>query len=161
MDQRNEQITELVANLDDASPEVIGATMDALFQAGALDVWTTAISMKKNRPGVMLSVLCPERIREEMIGRMITETGTFGVRHRLWDRVVLSRRHETVDTDYGPIRMKIGTLDDMIMLAKPEFEDVRNAAKGTKVSVRVVMEHARSAAEAWLRHQTGEEGRTS
>lgn len=140
-------VIEIAANLDDASGEVVGAAMEALLQAGALDVWTTPIGMKKQRPGVCLSLLC-EPARCDVLARcMIELTGSFGVRYRTWDRLVVERRHETVQTPYGALRVKVGRLDGRDLVRKIEYDDARRAADSAGVSVRVVLDAGRAAIE--------------
>lgn len=150
MEQASTQVIELSANLDDITAEVIGEAVERLLDEGALDVWCTPILMKKQRPGVMVSLLCLERDQEHLARRLIELTGTFGVRFRVWERAVLQRKHEKVETPYGAIRLKIGILDHKPILAKPEFEDVRDAAEEHGVPLRVAMDAAKTAAEAWM-----------
>lgn len=140
MDQALTQVVEIAANVDDVSGELIGSAAEVLLAEGALDVWTTPIGMKKNRPGVMISLLCKPEDRERFARRLMELTGTFGVRHRIWDRLVLERRHEAVRTEYGVIRVKVGTLDGQTIATKPEFEDVRAAAERHGVSARRVLD---------------------
>jgi hypothetical protein len=149
MDQASTQVMEIVCNLDDVTGEVIGAAVDALLEAGALDVWTTPITMKKQRPGVMLSLLCQTEEREKFARRVMELTGSFGVRFRAWGRMVLERRHETVPTEFGPVRLKVGTMEGRIVSVKPEFEDVRELAARSGRDVVTVMSAAKAAAEAW------------
>lgn len=157
MHQAETQVVELATNLDDASGELIGAAVGELLeQRGVLDVWTTAIAMKKDRPGVMLSLLCEEAAAKDVAERVIELTGTFGVRHRRWDRIVLRRTRETVTTPFGEVGVKVGSLEGRVLVAKPEFEDVRAAAEASGVSVRRVMEAARAAAAALLSAENGE-----
>lgn len=155
MPQPPTQVVELAANLDDVTGELAGDAVEALLAEGALDVWTTPIGMKKNRPGVMLCLLCAEDDRERLARRMIELTGTFGVRWRPWQRLVLQRDHEQVETRFGPLRLKVGRLDGQVMVAKPEFEDVRQAAASHGTTVRQVMEAARAAADQFLARQGG------
>lgn len=150
MDQPPTQVVEIACNLDDASGEVVGAAIDTLLEAGALDAWVTPITMKKHRPGVTLSVLCESGLMDTMARLVIELTGTFGVRYRDWSRVVLDRRHETVTTRYGDLRIKVGSMHGKVILAKPEYDDVAAAAERHGVSVRRVMDAARAAADAWL-----------
>jgi len=96
MDQPPTQVVEIACNLDDASGEIVGGVIEDLLSAGALDAWATPITMKKQRPGVTLSVLCEQGLREMMTRLMIELTGSFGVRYRDWGRLVLDRRHEPV-----------------------------------------------------------------
>jgi len=155
MDQPPVTVVELVANLDDASAEVIASAMDSLLAEGALDAWTAPITMKKSRPGSMLSVLCERSLREHLAARVMELTGTFGVRWRTWDRLVLDRHREMVATPFGPIAIKIGSRDGRPLLAKPEFEDAAKAARQHAVPVRLVLDQARGAAANWLREHDG------
>ncbi|MBI1369899.1 MAG: DUF111 family protein [Planctomycetes bacterium] len=156
MHQPHAQVVELAVNLDDVTGEIIGAASETLLDEGALDVWTAAITMKKNRPAVMLSMLCEASRADYFARRIIELTGSFGVRHRTWDRLVLERRIETVQTDFGPIRVKVGSLEHETLVAKPEFEDVRAAAREHHVSERLVLDAARAAAAKWLAAHRGD-----
>jgi pyridinium-3,5-bisthiocarboxylic acid mononucleotide nickel chelatase len=147
------EVTEIVVNLDDVTGEVLGDAQRTLLAAGALDVWTSAIQMKKGRPGVMLSLLCEQSKCDELAGLVIELTGSFGVRFRDFGRVVLERRHVTVDTRFGKVRIKVGELGGKIVVASPEFEDVRRLAQEAGASVREVLEAARSAAYLWREAQ--------
>lgn len=142
MDNSPTQVIEIVANLDDATGEVIGQAVEALLAAGALDCWTTPITMKKQRPGVQLSVLAAVDQRDAMARLVIELTGTFGVRFRVWDRLVLDRRHETIGTPFGPVRVKIGSLDGREVARKVEFDDAAKAAAQHGVPVRTVINAA-------------------
>ncbi|MEM8783255.1 MAG: nickel insertion protein [Planctomycetota bacterium] len=148
------RVTELCVNLDDATGEVIGDACEALLAAGALDVWTTPIHMKKQRPGVMLSALCrgdtPEQTRPfaELILRL---TGSFGVRMRPWDRVVLDRRFVEADTPLGEVTLKVGSLDGDAIVAQPEFASVQKLAERHGIPIRLAMSAAQSAADRWQR----------
>lgn len=144
-------VTEIAVNLDDVTGELIGDAQRELLAAGALDVWTTAIQMKKQRPGVMLSLLCESAKRDEMARLLIELTGSFGVRFRDWGRLVLDRRHVTVDTRFGKVRIKVGELDGKTVVARPEFEDAKRLAQEAGVTVRLVLDAAQAAAEAVLR----------
>lgn len=134
----------LETNLDDATPQTIGYCVEQLFSAGALDVWTQPILMKKQRSGVLLSVLCSPRDAAKMERIMFVETPTFGVRRRLVERAMLKRRHETVVTPFGEIRMKIGERE-AVTTATPEFEDCRAAALEHGVALREVLAAAEAA----------------
>ncbi|MEE9404937.1 MAG: nickel insertion protein [Algisphaera sp.] len=133
------KVVELVVNLDDVTGEVIGDTVQQLLDAGALDVWTTAIQMKKQRPGVQLSVLSTEADALATAKRMLQLTGSFGVRHRPWDRLVLDRTHGTLETSFGPLSVKVGRLEGDIITTQPEFEPARAAAMQAGVPVRSVL----------------------
>jgi len=134
------QVYEIATNLDDAGGEVVGAAMEALLAAGALDVWTTPIGMKKNRPGVCLALLCEADQREVMARCLIELTGSFGVRYRPWERLVVERRHVTVATRFGDLRVKVGRLDGRDVVRKVEYEDARKAAEAAGVGVREVLD---------------------
>ncbi len=156
MDQASPaQVCEIAVNLDDVSGEVIGHAVGALLAAGALDVWTTPITMKKQRPGVCLSLLCPPQDRDRFARQLIELTGSFGVRYRGWDRLVLERHHETVETSHGPVRIKLGSLEGQIVTAKPEFEDAVTLAQRHGVSVRSVLDEAQAMTEALRRREAG------
>jgi uncharacterized protein (DUF111 family) len=108
-------------NLDDCLPEQIGFAMERLFEAGALDVFFTPIQMKKNRPGVQLSVLAAPPRAERLAHLMLVETTALGVRFRPAHRLMASRRSETIETSLGPIEVKIKSLDGRDVLV-PEYE---------------------------------------
>ncbi len=140
------RVVELVVNLDDVTGEVIGHAVQTLLDEGALDVWTTAIQMKKQRPGVQLSVLAREAHAAATARRVLELTGSFGVRYRPWDRLVLDREHQQVDTPYGPLPVKVGSLEGQPIAVRPEFEPARAAAQHAGVPVRTVLDAAAQAA---------------
>ena len=142
------RVCEIVANLDDTTGEIIGDAADTLLAAGALDVWTTPMSMKKGRPGVMLSVLCRPDDRRATARRVLRLTGSFGVRYRHWDRLVLDRRFVEVDTPLGPVTVKIGELDGFMVTAQPEFESVCRLAAAAGLTPRQALDHAVAAARS-------------
>ncbi len=149
-DHAPQTVIEIAVNLDDATGELVGETIAALIDAGALDAWAVPIVMKKGRPGVTLSLLCRAADREAMARRLIARTGSFGVRYRTWDRLVLERRHETVETAFGPLPVKVGRLNGRDLTAKVEFEDARRAAQQCQVPTRRVLDSARAAIERQL-----------
>jgi hypothetical protein len=132
-----DEVLQLETDLDDATPEIVGALAGQLLAAGAADVTTHPLFMKKQRPGVRLSVLCVPALRETMLDLVFRESGTLGIRESRVRRTVLERREETVATPYGPVRVKIGTWRGREVVRKPEFDDcVRLAgAAGQPVSV--------------------------
>ncbi len=144
------RIVEISANLDDRTGEEVAAAMEALLAAGALEVWALPILMKKGRPGFVLTLLCAAEDREDMAEALLAETGAFGCRYLLKDRLVLKRSHETVSTRFGKMRMKIGEHGGRIVACKPEYEDAKTAAKTHRVPVRRVLEAARV---AWAKTQ--------
>jgi len=110
-------VVELSANIDDCSGEVIGAAIDKLLAAGCVDAWAAPIVMKKSRPAWTLSALCSEADVAAVEDIFFRETTTFGVRRRHCARRKLDRRHETVETPYGPVRIKLGVLNGRIVTA--------------------------------------------
>ena len=148
----SDEIIVLQANVDDVSGEVIGYVQDRLFVAGALDVYTTPIYMKKNRPATQLTVLAPPALAETMENILFAETTTFGIRRHLARRRKLSRAVETVQTDAGPIGIKVGRRGGQVVTASPEFEDCRQAAQRTGTPLREVMDRARQAWRAASMH---------
>jgi len=133
---------EISANIDDCTGEVIGSTLDKLLLAGCLDAWASPIIMKKSRPAWLVSALCSPADEAEAAGILLSETTTFGLRRRTCERTKLDRRFETVETRYGPIRVKIGLLAGRVVTASPEFEDCRRAAQTHHVPVREVLAEA-------------------
>ena len=136
----------LEANLDDATGETVGAATQALFEAGAVDVWVTAAMMKKGRPGMVLSCLAPEGLVGAVEEAFFRETPTFGVRRVRAERSKLAREHVEVETRFGRVRVKVGRRGGRIVTASPEYEDCRRAAAERSVAVREVYG---AAMEAW------------
>lgn len=135
---------ELSANLDDCSGQIIGYALEQLMSAGCLDAWATPIYMKKSRPAWMLSALCspPDAARMEEL--IFKETPSLGIRRRLCQRTKLLRRHVTVPTRYGPIRIKLGSVGGAAAAinAAPEYADCVAAAGAHGVSLREVFAEA-------------------
>ncbi|NOT01724.1 MAG: nickel pincer cofactor biosynthesis protein LarC [Phycisphaerales bacterium] len=132
----------LEANVDDATPEILGHTLDGLLDAGALDAYILPIQMKKSRPGAMITALAePDRVAriEEVL---FAETTTFGIRRHEVLRTKLERTFVTVQTRFGPIRIKEGRSGDRVITASPEFEDCRKAAEEHNAPLREVMNDA-------------------
>lgn len=135
-------VVRLETNLDDLSPEISGAVMEKLFVAGALDVWFTPVHMKKNRPGVMLSVLCEEEKVSELADIVLTETSAFGLRIERITRLKLERRFEAVQTEFGEITIKLGLKAGKVVQTAPEYESCRLASAATGAPLRTVYEAA-------------------
>ena len=133
-----DEIVSLETHLDDVTPEIIGALAGRLMTAGAADVTTSPLQMKKQRPGVLLTVLCAPDRRETMLDLLFRESGTFGVRESLMRRTVLPRRMETVSTAYGGVRVKIGNWRGEEVVRKPEFDDCVRLAAAAGVPVKTV-----------------------
>jgi len=134
----------LECNLDDTTPELIGCLFDQLLEAGALDVFTTPVFMKKQRQGILLTVLCLPADRETMLDLIFRESTTFGIRERLEKRTILERSFQTLETPYGEVRIKIGKRSGETITVSPEIEDCRKRAKESGVPVRNVYDAALS-----------------
>jgi len=140
--QPSERIVELQTNIDDLSPEILGAVQDRLFQAGGLDVFFTPIQMKKNRPATMLSVLCPPSAVAKIQEIIFAETSTFGIRYREMNRKTLDRELVEVKTSAGQVRVKIGRHAGRILQVAPEFESCYAAAQRSQQPLKRVYELA-------------------
>ena len=140
-----EQLLMIETNIDDASPQIIGHVMDRAFALGARDCYFTPVQMKKNRPGVLLSVLCDRELKEALMEMLFNETTTLGVRSYEVARRALERRMVTVQTAYGPIDVKVGNLNGRVVNVMPEFEQCRDAASRSGVALKEVEEAARLA----------------
>lgn len=132
-----DEVVELCCNLDDMTPEEIGFAMELLMEEGALDAYTTAIGMKKGRPGVLLSVICRQDEKEKMAGLLFKHTTTIGIRESLHNRMVMERREYTESGKYGDIRIKECT-GYGVKKSKPEYEDLRRIAKKTGMPLREI-----------------------
>ncbi len=139
------------ANIDDMNPEVYHHVMERLFEAGALDVWLTPIYMKRNRPGVTLSVLLPLRIEQKILEILFEETTTLGVRCLRETRRKLTGKILKVDTEFGPIGVKIGKFRGRIVNISPEYEECARAARKSNVPLKMVYEKAKEAARKELK----------
>jgi hypothetical protein len=124
---KTDQVAELVCNIDDMSGERIGFAMNRLLDGGALEVFTTPVGMKKNRPGILLTCLCAEDKKEEMIRLMFKHTTTIGIRENSVKRYVLDRTEETVHTKYGDVRVKKSSGYGVVR-AKAEYDDMEKIA---------------------------------
>ena len=139
------QIAQLCCNLDDMTGEAIGFCTQVLLDAGALDVFSTPIQMKKNRPAVLLTCLCRMDQADEMAGLLLRHTTTLGVRRTLCERYMLEREAITVDTEYGPVRAKRarGWGVDRI---KAEYDDAARVARQKGVPLRQVQQEVEKSA---------------
>ena len=136
---KREQITKLECNLDDMTGEDIGYAIEQLFNAGARDVFTQPIGMKKNRPGVLLSVLCSPEDADRMAEEIMKHTSTIGIRRQDMGRYTLQRVVKTIETSYGEVRIK--QAEGMgVERSKPEFDDVAMLAKKNNVPLRSIRE---------------------
>ena len=138
-DATPDTITVIEANLDDLNPQIFGHLMEQALAAGALDIFYTPVQMKKNRPGVLLTLLCATEARENLMDLIFRETTTLGVRYREERRVILRREFVTVATEFGTIKIKVARNPaGQVMNAAPEFEDCQAAALKHQVSLREV-----------------------
>ena len=149
----SETITVLEANLDDLNPQVFGYVMDRLLDEGALDAFGIPVQMKKNRPGMVLTVLCKPEDAAKLTQLLFTETTTLGVRRRDEVRQTLARRWESVHTQWGDVRIKIASMNGTVTNYAPEYEDCRRIAAECHVPLKTVMGEA---VEAYL-HSAGKE----
>jgi uncharacterized protein (TIGR00299 family) protein len=149
-----ERVLVLETEVDDASPQLLGPLLDRLLAAGALDAFFTPVQMKKGRPGVLVTAIADPSRREAIEELLFRETTTLGVRRQEWDRTVLERETATVETAYGPIRVKIGRRGGTVYNAWPEFDDCQRAAGEKGVAVKEVLAAALAAWRARAGKQT-------
>jgi uncharacterized protein (TIGR00299 family) protein len=135
-------IAVLETNLDDVSGEILGHFVEAALAAGALDVFHTPIQMKKNRPGVLLTVLSAETDADRFSEMILRETSAFGVRRTLAERRKLRREFSKVKTPFGEITVKIGRLNGKVVQAAPEFESCKKLAVRAKIPLKRIYEAA-------------------
>ena len=135
-------VTVLETALDDLSPQILAYVTEAALAQGALDVMLTPVIMKKGRPGTLLTVLCTKADSAALQKLILSETSTLGIRIRQERRTTLDRSHSIVTTEFGEIRMKIGSLDGEELNAAPEFEDCRAAALQHNVPLKMVQQAA-------------------
>lgn len=140
----------LEANIDDMNPEIYGYVMEKAFKMGALDVFMTPIMMKKNRPGIKLSVLCEQKKQEELEKLVLTETTTLGLRKYEVDRTILKRQNVKLKTKYGVVSMKLGYMAEKPIKLAPEFEECREIAEGFGIPIRQVYEDLVYAAKKYF-----------
>ena len=136
-ESRREQVTRLECNLDDITGEAVGYAMEQLFHAGAYDVYTQAIGMKKSRPGILLSVICSPENADELAALIMKHTTTLGIRRQDMTRYILQRTVETVDTPYGPVRIKKAS-GMGVSRSKAEYEDLAALADSNHVSLETI-----------------------
>jgi len=137
-----ETVAILEANLDDLSPQVLAYATEQLLAAGALDVFSVPVQMKKGRAGVLLTVLSKTEDADRLTKLIFAETTTLGVRRRAESRQTLARRWETVGTQWGDVRIKIASMNGSISNYAPEYEDCRALAEANHVPLKQVMEEA-------------------
>jgi hypothetical protein len=142
----SDRVWVLETNIDDMPPELFEVLFEKLFAAGVLDVFTTAIQMKKGRPAVKLSVIAPEELRSRAEEIIFRETTTFGIRAYEVERRKLERESVRVRTKFGLVGVKLGRMGGELLTASPEYEDCRRAAARHGVALKEVYEEAKRAA---------------
>jgi len=142
-----QSMTMVETNIDDMNPEFYEHVMELLFKAGAVDVTFTPVIMKKSRPAVTLSVMTLSEKKEKIAKILLSETSTFGVRYYEVNRITLDRETQTLKTPYGPVNVKIGSLDAGILKISPEYEDCKKISRREKLPIKKVYEDVRKLAE--------------
>jgi len=137
-----ESVTVLEANLDDLNPQIFGYVMDRLLEEGALDTFVMPVQMKKNRPGLLLTVLCKSEDADKLSALIFRETTTLGVRQREEKRQALTRKWVNVSTRWGDVRMKVASMNGTVTNYAPEYEDCRRIAAEQHVALKTVMQEA-------------------
>jgi len=140
--EQTDSVVVLEANIDDMNPQIFSYVQQKLLKAGALDAFAVPVQMKKGRPGMIFTVLAAAGDVEGLSRILLTETTTLGVRMRTEQRRILQREHVTVASPWGPIRVKLGRLDGVVVNFAPEFEDCRAIAEETGVPLKTVLQEA-------------------
>jgi uncharacterized protein (TIGR00299 family) protein len=138
----DEEISVVEANLDDMNPQIYGYFLEKALAAGALDVYTTPVQMKKNRPGVLLTVLCKPSDTNALMSLIFAETTTFGVRSYQAQRRILPRESVNVHTQFGDVRVKLSRVNGRILHVAPEYDDCRKLAVEKNVPLQRVISDA-------------------
>jgi uncharacterized protein (TIGR00299 family) protein len=138
----DEEIAVIEANLDDMNPQIYGYFLERALGAGALDVYTTPVQMKKNRPGTLLTVLCKPQDANNLMSLIFAETTTFGARTYRAQRRTLPREFVNVATDFGDVRIKVSRVNGRILHVAPEYEDCRRLAVERNVPLQKVIAEA-------------------
>lgn len=143
----SDQVLQLETNLDDISPELVGHVTELLFAAGALDVWVCPVQMKKQRPGMLLGLLCERQLLDCLSSLLFTETTAFGLRISEVTRLKLRRDFISVNTEFGPITVKRGFRGETLLQVAPEYESCKAAALRVSRPLHEVFAAARDAAK--------------
>jgi len=138
----DEEIAVIEANLDDMNPQIYGYFIDKALSAGALDVYTTPVQMKKNRPGTLLTVLCKPVDVQSLMALVFAETTTLGARTYRAQRRILPREFVSVKTDFGDVKIKVSRANGRILHVAPEYEDCRRLAEEKNVPLQRVISEA-------------------
>ena len=135
----DEEISVIEANLDDMNPQIYGYFQEKALASGALDVYTTPVQMKKNRPGTLLTLLCRPQDTNALMSLIFAETTTFGARAHTAQRRTLPRESVSVHTQFGDVRIKLSRVNGRILHVAPEFEDCRKLAVEKNVPLQRVI----------------------
>jgi len=142
------EVSVLECTVDDMNPQGFGYLRERLFALGALEVFYTGVHMKKDRPGVLVTVICAEDSVRDTARVLFEESTTLGIRHRREGRLELDRRETRVSTRYGRVRVKVASLNGRVVQAQPEYEDCRRLAARRRVPLKRVQA---AAAAAWAK----------
>ncbi|MDQ1239153.1 MAG: pyridinium-3,5-bisthiocarboxylic acid mononucleotide nickel chelatase [Thermodesulfobacteriota bacterium] len=137
-----DRVAIIETNIDDMNPQIYEYVMDHLFRLGALDAFLIPVHMKKNRPGTLVTVICPPESVTRLSDFLIRETTTIGLRWRIDNRIKASRALETVNTKYGEIRVKVIRLGEQVLKVSPEYDDCRCISQDKSIPLRDVMDEA-------------------
>jgi uncharacterized protein (DUF111 family) len=141
------RVVTLECEIDDMNPQIFGALMDRLYAAGALEVYYSAVQMKKNRPGTMMTIVARPDQREALTHLVFRESTTIGVRYQEIWRECLDREMVTVGTAVGPIRFKVARRNGTILNAQPEFDDLAKLSAERGIPIKDIQALAQ---KAWL-----------
>jgi pyridinium-3,5-bisthiocarboxylic acid mononucleotide nickel chelatase len=144
----DEEISVIEANLDDMNPQIYGYFLEKALATGALDVYTTPVQMKKNRPGTLLTLLCKPQDTNDLMSLVFAETTTFGARTYSAQRRTLPRESVNVHTKFGDVRIKLSRVNGSIRHVAPEYEDCRKLATEKNVPLHQVIDEAVRAFES-------------
>ena len=121
------------------SSEVYSYVYEKVISEGALDIYTQSIYMKKNRPATRLCVLCKEKDLNKFIDLMLLQTSTFGVRYHKFNRVILDRKFEYIETEFGKVTVKLGYYNGKLIRVTPEYEDCKIIAKSMNIPLNNII----------------------
>lgn len=145
---QSDSVVEIETNIDDLSSELVGHVTGLLLGAGALDVWVTPIQMKKQRPGILLSVLAEPGATGPLVDIIFTHTSAFGLRLSEKTRLKLRRDFLEVQTPFGPVCVKRGFCGEVLLQIAPEFESCKAVALKNDCPLQLVYDAARAAARS-------------
>jgi uncharacterized protein (DUF111 family) len=152
----DERIVVIETNIDDMNPQAYGFVMERAFALGALDVFLAPVQMKKDRPGVLLTVLAKTHDFDALIDLLLRETTTLGVRYYNANRRTLDRVVDSIATEYGVVRIKVARDGGRTLHFQPEYEDCKRIAEQVGVTLLEVQDAARAAYREGLKSQSGE-----